>query len=573
MKASREDWKMEASMIVIEAELRMLFEELRALRCVRRAAIKAGTKILNSHMFVVDKYLTNGSFDKMKARLVADGRDQDVEMYPDKSSPTVAVHLVFTALGLASSKPWWIVVKIDIKGAFIQTPMKGEPVYMKIDPKISLYVVNMFSELGDMLEEDGCLYMLLLKAMYGCIQASALWYEPIKSFILELGYECSKTDRCVFRKRVGNRVSILLLYVDDILAQVDEREVKRLRVHLKKRFGEVQFEIGEKLSYLGMQINIKDEGTTVDMSFYIKKLLEGTTVKGQASPGNHSSFIVDKESQLLDESERKYFHSTMAKLLYLAKRARPDILTLVIFLCTRVQYASKQDKEKLERVLGYLKWTEEEVLVLKPCVTGEIVTYVDVAYTIHNDSKSHTGVIIYVGNTLVYVSSKKQKCMSKSPTEAELIGMTDNLGLIELFHEFVDFVTMRKVNPPTIYQDCNAVVSLVTKAGGQTRTKHLRARINLGKEMVNEKRVIVKYIRGEDMDAHGFSKPYDPAEHKKLKNRLMPSVNGDNGRALNIVQGEDPGEIQAKSQNGTQQDAKQRSVVEKRNGKKSETAK
>jgi hypothetical protein len=573
MKASREDWKMEASMIVIEAELRMLFEELRALRCVRRAAIKAGTKILNSHMFVVDKYLTNGSFDKMKARLVADGRDQDVEMYPDKSSPTVAVHLVFTALGLASSKPWWIVVKIDIKGAFIQTPMKGEPVYMKIDPKISLYVVNMFSELGDMLEEDGCLYMLLLKAMYGCIQASALWYEPIKSFILELGYECSKTDRCVFRKRVGNRVSILLLYVDDILAQVDEREVKRLRVHLKKRFGEVQFEIGEKLSYLGMQINIKDEGTTVDMSFYIKKLLEGTTVKGQASPGNHSSFIVDKESQLLDESERKYFHSTMAKLLYLAKHARPDILTLVIFLCTRVQYASKQDKEKLERVLGYLKWTEEEVLVLKPCVTGEIVTYVDVAYTIHNDSKSHTGVIIYVGNTLVYVSSKKQKCMSKSPTEAELIGLTDNLGLIELFHEFVDFVTMRKVNPPTIYQDCNAVVSLVTKAGGQTRTKHLRARINLGKEMVNEKRVIVKYIRGEDMDAHGFSKPYDPAEHKKLKNRLMPSVNGDNGRALNIVQGEDPGEIQAKSQNGTQQDAKQRSVVEKRNGKKSETAK
>jgi hypothetical protein len=90
-----------------------------------------------------------------------------------------------------------------------------------------------------------------------------------------------------------------------------------------------------------MKINIKDEGTTVDMSFYIKKLLEGTTVKGQASPGNRSLFIVDKESQLLDKSERKYFHSTTAKLLYLAKHTRPDILTLVIFLCTRVQYASR----------------------------------------------------------------------------------------------------------------------------------------------------------------------------------------------------------------------------------------
>jgi len=43
--------------------------------------------------------------------------------------------------------------------------------------------------------------------------------------------------------------------------------------------------------------------------------------------------------------------------------------------------------------------------------------------------------------------------------------------------------------------------------------------------------------------------------------------------ALNEVQGKGPGEIQAKSQNGTQQDAKWRSVVEKWNGEKSETAK
>jgi len=116
-------------------------------------------------------------------------------------------------------------------------------------------------------------------------------------------------------------------------------------------------------------------------------------------------------------------------------------------------------------------------------------------------------VIIYVGGTLVYISSKKQKCMSKSLTEAELIWLTGNLGLVEVFHEFVEFVTIKKVNLPTIYQDCNAVVMLVTKSGGQTQTKHLRARMNLGKEMVDEKKVIVKYIRGEDMDADGFSKP------------------------------------------------------------------
>jgi hypothetical protein len=303
-----------------------------------------------------------------------------------------------------------------------------------------------------------------------------------------------------------------------------------------RKFGEVQFEVGSKLSYLGMQIDTKDEGTMVDMNFYVKKLLEEASVKGQSSPGNHNSFIVEEHVQGLEESEKKYFHLMTAKLLYLAKRARPNILTVVIFLCTRVQNATVQDRDKLDRVLGYLKWTEDYVLVPQPYVERKITAYVDAAYALHSESKSHTGVVIYVGETLVYVSSKRQKCISKSPTEAELIGSTDNLGLIELFHEFLEFLTMKKIDPPTIYQDCNVVVLLVTKGGGQTKTKHLRARMNLGEEMVDEKRAEVKHICAEGMEADGFSKPYDPADHKKFAMKLVMSVNGDNGWALSKVE-------------------------------------
>jgi len=296
-KVSKEDWKTEAWNIAINAELKMLFKDFKALRCIRRAEIKARTKILKSHMFIAEKYLANGEFDKMKARLVADGRDQDAAMYPDRSSPAVAIHSVFTVLGLASGKPWRIVVKIDTKGAFVQTPMKGEPVYMRVDPRISRVVIEMFQKLKEMLELDGCLYTLHLKAMYGCVQASALWYALIRSFLEELDYECSPTDRCVFRKRVGGRIFVLLLYVDDILAQVDEEKAERLPKHLMRKFGEVQFEVGSKLSYLGMQIDIRDGGTVVHMSFYVKKLLEKVSVKGQSSPGNHNSIIVDEYAQ------------------------------------------------------------------------------------------------------------------------------------------------------------------------------------------------------------------------------------------------------------------------------------
>jgi hypothetical protein len=398
--------------------------------------------------------------------------------------------------------------------------MEGEPVYMRIDNKISKYVVEEFPELGRYMEEDGCIYTILQKAMYGCVQASALWYKLLRKVLEGLGYEASETDRCVFRKINGKKIYVLLVYVDDVLALVDAVEAVLLKETLETHFGTVTFEEGRKLSYLGMQLEVRKDTTTVDMCFYVKKILEDVKALPRESPGTKNTFIVESDSSLLGEEDRKLFHKKTAQLLYLAKRARPDVLTVVSFLCTRVQSATVEDQRKLMRVLGYITGTAQQVLVLRATGTPQIRAYVDAAYAIHEDSKSHTGVVVYVGETLVYVSSKKQKCMSKSPTEAELIGLTDNLGLVELFKEFVEFLTGKAVEMPMIFQDCKAVVSLVTKGGGITRTKHLRARMNLGREVVDENRALVEYVKAEDMKADGFSKPLDPSGHGKFMQLL-----------------------------------------------------
>jgi hypothetical protein len=163
----------------------------------------------------------------------------------------------------------------------------------------------------------------------------------------------------------------------------------------------------------------------------------------------------------------------------------------------------------------------DQVLYIRTAVKPVVRAYIDAAYALHSDSKSHTGVIIFVGHAIVYVSSKKQKCMSKSLTEVELIGLKDNLGLVELFKEFVDYVTGEETKTPIVYQDCKSVISLVTIGGGITRTKHLRARMNLGKEMVDEGRVKVVYVRAEDMKADGFSKPLDPSGHRRFVEMMV----------------------------------------------------
>jgi hypothetical protein len=84
----------------------------------------------------------------------------------------------------------------------------------------------------------------------------------------------------------------------------------------------------------------------------------------------------------------------MAKLLYLSKCARPDILTVVTYLCTRVQNATVEDEKKLARVLGYLAGTISRTLLLRATgANSNVVAHIDAAYALHVDSKSHTGVV------------------------------------------------------------------------------------------------------------------------------------------------------------------------------------
>jgi hypothetical protein len=63
-------------------------------------------------------------------------------------------------------------------------------------------------------------------------------------------------------------------------------------------------------------------------------------------------FAVNEDCEKLSEQLREKFHSIVAKLLYVAKRVRPDILTAISFLSRRVQVADMDGWKKLKRLLS-----------------------------------------------------------------------------------------------------------------------------------------------------------------------------------------------------------------------------
>lgn len=181
------------------------------------------------------------------------------------------------------------------------------------------------------------------------------------------------------------------------------------------------------------------------------------------------------------------FHMSVTKLLYLSKWARPDIILIVGFLCSRVKGPTKQDWKTLLRVLGYLKETKGWMMKMKPKDIFRMIAYIDASFSALPDGKSQSGMVVRVGRVSEFFGSKKQKCISKTPTKAKLDAVSNNIGFVELHGELSDFMLNVKNRKPFIYHDNTLVIKMVTTGGDVTRAKHMHTRMYLVLEAVKEK--------------------------------------------------------------------------------------
>ena len=141
--------------------------------------------IIRSSMFLKDKYLASGAFDRFKARLVAGGNQQDKRLYDNLSSPTAATTSVLTIAAIAAAEGRKVVV-IDIGGAFLNASMEptGVVVHMRLDRVMTAMLVQIDPSYSEFVEQDGTMVVALDKALYGCVEASALWYNDLRDRLI-----------------------------------------------------------------------------------------------------------------------------------------------------------------------------------------------------------------------------------------------------------------------------------------------------------------------------------------------------------------------------------------------------
>ena len=475
----------------------------------------------------------------IKGRSCVDGSKQRKYLKQDESvaSPTASLESLFASL-LIDAHEGRDVGTYDVPGAYLQARLapkeNNERVLMKLRGTFVDIMCKVNPEhLKNVIYENGkkVLYMEILQAIYGCIESALRWYELYSTTLEKEGFIINPYDRCVANKMINGEQCTVVWYVDDNkVSHKDPRVVDEIIELMKGHFGELTVTRGNKHRFLGMNITInKNRHIEVEMKEQLENVIKSFNLADGnmvtevvTSPARPHLRDVDPGCTPLNAKKSESFHSIVATLLWIMKRARPDLETAVGFLCTRVSKSDDMDWKKLRRTIAFIRGTIDDVRIIGADSLSKIYTWVDAAYGVTADMKSQTGGAMSLGMGILHGKSSKQKLNVKSSTEAELVGVSDYLPYNIWLLMFLS-AQGYEITDNVLYQDNQSTI-LMLKNGRNSCTgnsRHVHIRYFFVKDRVEKGEVKVEYCPTLQMVADYFTKPLQGSLFNKLRDVIM----------------------------------------------------
>ena len=475
----------------------------------------------------------------LKARACANGSTQRSYIAKEEAAyPTVSVDLVLIT-GILDAKQKRDVMTLDMPNAFVQTdvPNDNNHAIMKLRGRLVDIILeidyNKHSPFVHETQKGKIIYMRVKKALYGMLLASIPYYQKFRSDVESIGHEVNPCDICVANKYIDKKQHTTCWHVDDIKSShVDPKVNDKFAEWCEKKYGSlelghVKVTRGKSHDYLGMTLDCSiPSKLQVDMRYYVDNMINEypEKINKTKAPWNENLFKVNENNPPLSKSEAETFHSFTMKGMFLGKRGRPDTDIAYSFLSTRVRNPTLQDKLKLEKLLGNLLATREDILTLEADDKNNLHWYIDASFANHADVKSHTGSVFTLGKGGISCSSTKQKLNSRSTTKAELIGVDEKISKIIWTKKFIEHQGF-KINLVIIYQDNTSTIKLTEngRASAGKRTRHFDIRLFYITDLIGRKEVTVKYCPTDEMIADYMSKPLVGKSFKTNRDKILNS--------------------------------------------------
>ena len=251
------------------------------------------------------------------------------------------------------------VATCDVAGAFL-IPYIDSFVVIKLDGDMvdimcganNSYKTYVIYEFGKKI-----LFMILLKSLYVIMQATLLWYRTFVKYLKADEFEINKYNSCIANKIVNGKQCTVCWHVDDTqISHVDKNVVSAIIKNIENEFGTMTVTRGKEYNFVGMNFKLKDDGAvSITIKDYIEQCITSyeEEVKNNSTkiPANNKLFNNDVNSNKLGQDKSEILHHIVAKLLFVMKRVRLYICTIIEFLSSRVTKSTKVDRIKLKRLL------------------------------------------------------------------------------------------------------------------------------------------------------------------------------------------------------------------------------
>jgi hypothetical protein len=258
----------------------------------------------------------------------------------------------------------------------------------------------------------------------------------------------------------------------------------------------------------------------------IKKIMENHPIVSKRvykTPAAEDLFDVLPDSDIpIDKALKTKFLSLIMSLMYLARLTRPDILLPVTFLATRTQSVTERDYQHAMRILSYLSTTMDIGITIN-CTDLQLYDICDASHIVHTDGKGHTGYILALGSTLSYLHGRsgKQKLVSQSSTEAELIAAVESLKMAVWIRNIITELQISELQPITLYQDNKSNILFMTQNTKKNKMRHVISKMAYVRRLHVIHGLDIEYLPTEDMTADVLTKPLQGELFNKHRDNMM----------------------------------------------------
>jgi hypothetical protein len=433
----------------------------------------------------------DGKVERYKARLVAKGYTQTYGIdYDDTFAPVAKMNSVRTLISCAVNLGWDL-FQLDVKNAFLHGDLQEE-IYMHIPPGF-----NTAQTEGKILR--------LCRSLYGLKQSPRAWFDRFRKVMIQMGYKQSNADHTLFYKCNMKNITILIVYVDDIVITGDDtKSIDQLKAKLASEF-EVK-DLGPLRYFLGIEVSRSPKGIYLSQRKYVLDLLSETGLSGcrpAPTPTEQNHRLHEGDGEPVD---RGRYQRLVGRLIYLS-HTRPDIAFAVSVVSQFMHDPRTQHMDAVIRIIRYLKGCPGRGLLYTPHSHLQVECYTDADWAGSlEDRRSTSGYCSFVGGNLVTWRSKKQSVVARSTAEAEFRSMAHGVCEVLWLRILLMELGLFQSKPLMLYCDNKAALDIANNPVQHDRTKHIEIDRHFIKEKLDLGIICMPYVNSSNQLADIFTK-------------------------------------------------------------------